>query len=88
MDPTPLPGFEEDAYILQAKEMKYDLADLTLEFKAIRDSSIQLFKPMTEDMMNFPGLANQVSYTPKTLGFMIIGHAIHHCNILKTRYLK
>jgi hypothetical protein len=88
MDPTPLPGFEEDEYILQAKEMKYDLTDLNLEFKALRDSTIQLFKPMTEGMLNFTGLANQVHYTPKTLGFMIIGHAIHHCNILKTRYLK
>lgn len=85
-DSTELPGFEENAYIDQAKDMQYDLKDLEAEFTAVRMGSICLYKSMTESMLDFQGVANKVNYTPRSIGFMIVGHTIHHCRIIQERY--
>lgn len=85
-DSTELPGFEENDYIDQAREMQYDLNALEEEFTAVRMSTMYLYKTMTESMLDFKGIANKVNYTPRTIGFMIIGHAIHHCKIIQERY--
>jgi uncharacterized damage-inducible protein DinB len=85
-DKTELPGFEENAYIEHTKDLKEDWQHLAQEFISIRESSIWLYKPMTRAMLTQPGIANQVNYTPETIGFMMIGHAIHHCKVLMERY--
>ena len=86
MDSTELPGFEEDAYIENARGMHYDLADLAKEFLLVREATISLYKPMTELQLNFRGIANKVNYTARSIGFMVVGHAIHHCRIIEERY--
>jgi hypothetical protein len=42
---------------------------------------------MTDEMLEFKGKANNLEMTARAIGFMIVGHNIHHMNILKERYL-
>lgn len=86
-DDTQLPGFEENDYALNANTENRTLKDFTEEFRIVRESGIILFEHMTEDMLDFTGVANNVFYSPRSLGWMAAGHNIHHCNILKDRYL-
>jgi len=86
-DNTELNGFDENKYIENSKKIDYNLNDLKSEYLSVRNSTIQLFKLMDENMLNFKGLANNVHFTAKTLGFMTIGHNLHHCNFLKSNYL-
>jgi uncharacterized damage-inducible protein DinB len=86
-DPTELSGVEENDYIVNAKQKDIKLLDLIEEFIAVRTATIWVYKNVSNEMLDFKGTANDQSYTARTLGFAMIGHNIHHCNIIKTKYL-
>jgi len=86
-DNTELAGFDENLYIANTNYIEHSLLDLNNEFEAVRNSTIALYKPMTSAMLDFKGKANNVGFTARTLGFMTVGHNIHHCNIIKEKYL-
>ncbi|MHB1688541.1 MAG: DinB family protein [Ignavibacteriaceae bacterium] len=83
-----LPGFEQDDYVKAANFNKKKLSDLTNEFKLLREANIAMFKNFDEAVFNYRGLANEKEITVLSILFIISGHAIHHINILKERYLK
>jgi hypothetical protein len=87
-DPTDLPGFEEDDYILNARTMQYSLADLREEFVHVRGATIALFRPMTDAMLDFKGTANGATTTARGIGYMAVGHCLHHCRVVRERYLQ
>ncbi|MBL7723876.1 MAG: DinB family protein [Chitinophagaceae bacterium] len=86
-DNTELSGFDENKYIDCIKIVEQNLTDLKNEFENVRNSTIALFKTMTDEMSDFKGTANKVAFTARTLGFMTVGHNLHHCNFIKTNYL-
>ena len=87
-DPTPLHGFDEDFYMDGLSEQRENLTDLIQEFEIVRNATISLFKPMTTKMLTFRGTANKLEFSTLALGFCIIGHNKHHCNVLQERYLQ
>ncbi len=87
-DDTELSGVEENDYIKKVKTTDIKLADLKEEYLAVRNSTIGIYRNITTEMLDFNGNANKQTYTARTLGFAMIGHNIHHCNFIKTRYLQ
>lgn len=87
LDPTELAGFEENDYISNIKPLQNNLNDLLSEYQDVRNSTIKLFQPMTDKMLDFKGTANQFSLSARVLGFMTIGHNLHHCHSIESRYL-
>lgn len=86
-DATELSGFDEDWYAKNNHAEHRSLADIVAEFDAVRQSTIYLFSDMTDEMLDFRGKANGSAITSRSLGWLIIGHAIHHKAFLKERYL-
>ena len=86
-DNTPLPGFNENDYIDNSKHMNQSLAELIAEFELVRKSNIALFKYMLPEMLQFQAPANNTTYSTRAIGFMIVGHCIHHCNVVREKYL-
>ena len=87
-DDTELSGVEENDYIEKVKQTDITLSDLREEYLAVRNSTIWIYRNIKPEMLDFKGTANKQTYTARTLGFAIIGHNVHHCNIIKTKYLK
>lgn len=87
-DNTELAGFDENKYIKNFKSTEVSLADLREEYENLRKSTISLFKSMTNEMLDFKGTANKVTFTARALGFMTVGHNIHHCDFIKSNYLN
>lgn len=87
-DDTELSGVEENDYIenVNVKDMK--LSDLQEEYLAVRNATVLIYKNIKTGMLDFKGTANEQTYTARTLGFAMIGHNIHHCNYIKTKYLN
>lgn len=87
-DKTALPGFDENLFADSARQMKTSIQFLIDEYLNVRNSTIDLFKNMTEEMLVCKGNANGHFFSTRSLAFIIIGHNMHHCNIINERYLN
>jgi hypothetical protein len=86
-DKTPIEGFDEDRYVQFNLHERRSIADLSAEFESVRNASISLFRYMNAHMLDFEGVANNHPITPRNIAWFIIGHTMHHCDIIKERYL-
>ncbi len=82
-----LPGFDHDAYVPQSEADNRSAKDLIAEFKIMREAGIYLFRSFSEMMLQREGNMNGVKATPRAIGFIMPGHAFHHMDIIKKRYL-
>ncbi|MEO1517934.1 MAG: DinB family protein [Bacteroidota bacterium] len=87
-DTTPLPGFEQDDYVLPAKTSRRSPASLMAEYSAVRAASISLFSNLDEEAMSARGTASGKACSVRAIGFIMAGHEIHHLNILNERYFE
>jgi len=86
-DATSLPGFDENLYAETAKADTRNWNELVEEFKVVRAGSEYLFGSFDEDQLNSTGISNNHSITVIALGYIVIGHALHHKKIIEERYL-
>ena len=85
-DASNLPGFDEDAFA--AKSLGYkSVQDFITEFSAIRKASIALFQHADLQYLDFEGRANNLTMSPRILGWLMVGHVLHHMQVLQERYL-
>ncbi len=85
-DPSPQPGFEENDYARAADVSNRSLESLKEEFLAVRKSTECLFKSFSETEFNTIGYANNHPVSVKAIGYILLGHFLHHKNILEERY--
>lgn len=85
-DGQPLPGFDENAYVPAGRFNERPIADLVDEFRAIRASTVHLFRYLNEEEMARRGIANNNPISVRALGFVIAGHERHHAKLLRERY--
>ena len=86
-DTQPLPGFDENTYVPAGKFGGRSLQSLMEEYDIVRRATLTFFESLTDDDWAKTGIANEVSFTVKTLAYIIAGHEVHHINILRDRYL-
>jgi len=86
-DQTPLPGFSQDDYVAAFDADARSMEALIEEFEAIRRATTTLFKSYNEEMLLRIGTASDYPVSVRALGFIILGHELHHINILTERYL-
>jgi hypothetical protein len=87
-DQTPLPGFDENAYVGPARFDACPLADLVLQFEHLRLSNVYFFRSLPADAWARRGTANGSPVTTRALAYIIVGHAEHHARILRKRLGK
>jgi len=85
-DQNRLPGFEQDEWMAMAAFEDRSWSSLIDELKAVRGSSVALFRHIPEDGLDRRGTASDNPVTVRALGYMIAGHERHHLAILKERY--
>ena len=86
-DRTPIPGFEENDYAANVSTTAIDMTDLLQEFILVRKSTIKLFESFSEQMLASKGIASGKEISVLAIGFIVSGHAIHHQNVIRERYL-
>lgn len=86
-DQTALPGFDQDAYVPASNADNRSWNSLIIEYIAVREASIQLFKNFTPEMWQHTGTASNNPISALALGFITYGHERHHLNIIKECYL-
>jgi uncharacterized damage-inducible protein DinB len=84
---APLAGFDENAFAAIADVRNRKIEDLKNELVAVRSATQFLFNSFTEEELSRKGVSNNKEISVNALGFITLGHLIHHFNILKERYL-
>lgn len=87
-DAVSLPGFDEETYVQAASFNSQTINDLLQNLQAVRMSTIHLVKSIDPNSMRKSGTANSSNVTARALIVIILGHELHHCNILNERYLS
>ena len=86
-DESPLPGFDEKAWVPAGRFDARSLKDLAAEFDAVRRATIALFSGLDAEALARSGIANNNSISVRALAWIIAGHERHHVGILRERYL-
>lgn len=86
-DNTPLPGFEQDDYVLGGDFNARSRDNLAAEFEHLRMSNIYLFSTWSAAVQARRGVANNKSVTARAIPWILAGHERHHLNVLRERYL-
>src|SRR6188474_3233940 len=77
-DATPLPGFDENAYVPAARCDQRPLDDVLAEWKAVRAATITLIGGMPAEAWTQRGTSNGRPLTSRALLYIIPGHVDHH----------
>ncbi|MDR5590147.1 DinB family protein [Christiangramia sp. SM2212] len=83
----PLPGFDHDIYVLNSDAENREPEDLIAEFKCVRESCLYLYKSLSEDKLKVNGNMNDMNATPRAIGYIMAGHALHHKEVITNKYL-
>jgi hypothetical protein len=85
-DQTLLPGYDEELLGANTIANQRSLSELMEEFAQVRAATISLFKGMNDEMMLRSGFAYKSEISALALGFVIVGHPVHHMRIINERY--
>jgi len=84
---TPLLSMDDDLYASNIDVSSRTMESLLVEFQIVRSNSNLLFQNITEDQSKFLGNGVTHNFSARALGLIMIGHILHHINIINIRYL-
>jgi hypothetical protein len=85
---TELPGFEQDDFVRGADFDGRSVERLISEFVHLRRSTVDLLSSFREADWAQSGISSGVSLSVRAIGYILVGHVIHHQGILEERYLR
>jgi DinB family protein len=85
-DSTPLPSFDDQAYVREMRAGDRALSDLTEEWKHVRLATIALFRRLPAVAWERRGVASDQPISVRALAYVIAGHVRHHLETLGARY--
>jgi DinB family protein len=83
---NPLPSFDENEYVATAGFDRCSLVELVDEFEALRGASLRGLRRLDDEAWQRTGTASGNPVSVRALGYIMVGHARHHLNMLDTRY--
>lgn len=83
-----LPGFDEESYAANSFANERTLKSLLNEYQLVRESSQILLESLNFSVLKNIGIANGNEISVETICKLIVGHNIHHLNVIEERYLS
>lgn len=80
-------SFDENLYADNANLSKSDLNLLIEEFETVRKATILQYSQLSDKELALKGSSPSGENSVLSIGYMLCGHATHHVNIIKERYL-
>ncbi len=84
---TALPGFDENIFAENSFADKRNVMDMVREFSMVRGSTVELLKSLSTLVWDKMGVANNNPTSVRCIAYMLLGHEIHHRNVIEKRYL-
>ena len=87
-DTTPLPSFDDQAYVAEVRAGNRTLAGLAAEWGDVRQATIALFRNLPAAAWDRRGTASGQPISVRALAYVIAGHVRHHLQVLEERYTE
>jgi uncharacterized damage-inducible protein DinB len=87
-DATQLPGYDQDLLVTNSRFEELNFKDLINDFKNVRQATISLMDSFSKDQLQLKGLAWKFELTVEETLRAIIGHEMHHMEVIKEKYLR
>ncbi len=84
---TLLCNMEEDLYASNVDVTGRTLESILLEFRSLRTATELLFENLTDEAAKFTAKTENHPITARAVGYVLIGHPVHHLQIIRERYL-
>ncbi|MEP2447177.1 MAG: DinB family protein [Balneola sp.] len=81
-------GYDQNFLVNNSRFEELTMQQLISDFKKVRMSSISFIDTLSKNQLEIKGRAKQYEVTLEDLLKSIIGHEIHHINIIKERYYR
>ena len=85
-DTTDLPSLDEKSYAMNDGSANRTLRDIVEEYATVRAATVTLFRGFNDDAWQRRGTANGQPLTVSAAPWIILGHDLHHWNVLQERY--
>src|SRR5262245_2627007 len=85
-DATPLPSFDENAWVPASGSDRRPIVEVVDELRAVRAASRALFESLDAEAILRRGEASGKPISVRALAWIITGHTLHHATILRERY--
>jgi len=82
-----LEGFDQDLFAANADTSRRTIDELLDELTIVRRGTKAFYHSFDDDMLLARGVSWDIDVSVLELGFTILGHQIHHANIIRERYL-
>ena len=82
------PSFEQDDFAVNAKANSRRVDDLLDELLSVRHATRSLYNSFDDDMLRATGVSWKHEVSVLHIGFMMIGHQVHHLNVIAERYSR
>jgi hypothetical protein len=86
-DATPLPGFDENAYVPLSGAANRSIEDILDEFESVRESTVTLYSGLPADAWTRRGTASNSPVSVRAIAWISAGHLLHHLSVIQDRYL-
>lgn len=80
------PGFEQDDFAVNAGANRRTFDDLIDELINVRRATKAMYDSFDEEMLKARGMNWETEVSVLDVGFIIVGHQIHHFNVIAERY--
>jgi hypothetical protein len=81
------PGMDQEEYAANTFIDNRSLQDVITELKAVRLSTIVMFKSFPDEVLLKTGICWKSEMSVLAMGFTTIGHQHHHLHIIREKYL-
>lgn len=85
-DTNDLPGYDENSFADNARTDNRTIDEIIDELLTVRKSTIQLFKSLEPAALKNTGTCFNRVVPVLGLGYMLVGHQMHHLHVIKERY--
>lgn len=86
-DANHLPSFDENRYAANSHANRRNWKELIEEFLVVRKTTEMLFDSFSGEDLKSVGTASNSEISVLALGYTTVGHAAHHFNLIRERYL-
>jgi uncharacterized damage-inducible protein DinB len=82
-----LAGFDQNVFVDFSMADRRNIMDMVREFSMVRGDTVELLKSIPTKAWDNIGIANNNPASPRSIAYMLLGHEIHHRNVIEKKYL-